>query len=151
MIRLGRVTQDNFKQVIALDIADNQRRFLETPTVLYAIAEVQFHPPFLPYIIYADETMIGFVIYGHLPEDPAKGWIPLFIIDRHHQGKGYGRAAMQTIISTMRTEIPNCSEIALCFKPDNTVAEHLYLSVGFEKTTEIDEQGQVTMRLKFEP
>ncbi len=151
MIRLERVTQDNFKQVIALDIADDQRRFLETPTVLYAIAEVQFHPPFLPYAIYADDMMVGFVIYGYLPEDHSKGWIPLFIIDRHYQGKGYGRAAMQTIINTMRQEIPNCSEIALCFKPDNTIAERLYLSVGFEKTTEIDEQGQITMRLNFEP
>jgi diamine N-acetyltransferase len=150
MIRLERVTADNWRQVITLDIADDQRRFLETPSVLHAVAEVQFHPTFTAYAICEDDTMVGFAIYGHVPEDHSKWWIPLFIIDQRHQGKGFGRAAMETIIQTVRTQAPHCREIALNYKPENTVAERLYLSIGFEKTSEIDERGQVTMRLKFE-
>jgi diamine N-acetyltransferase len=149
MIRLERVTQDNLQQVITLDIADEQRRFLETPSVLYGVAEVQFHPTYLPYAIYDDQRIVGFVIYGYLPEDHSKWWIPLLIIDRHYQGKGYGQAAMEAIIKIVREQVPDCKEIALSYKQDNTVAEHLYLKVGFEKTDEIDDRGQVTMRLKF--
>ena len=150
MIRLERVTQDNLQQVITLDIADDQRRFLETPSVLYGVAEVQFHPTYLPYAICDDETMVGFIIYGYLPEDPLKWWIPLLIIDHRYQGKGYGRAAMEAVIKTVREQVPDCKEIALSYKQDNTAAERLYLSVGFEKTDEIDDRDQVTMRLKFE-
>ena len=151
MIRFVRVTQENFPQVITLDIADAQRRFLETPSVLYAIAEVQFHPTYLPYVIYADDSMVGFIIYGYLPEDPLKWWIPLLIIDQRCQGQGYGRAAMEALIRVVREQVPDCREIALNYKPENTIAERLYRSVGFETTTEIDEHGQVTMRLSFTP
>ena len=150
MIRLERVTQDNLQEVVTLDIAEEQRRFLETPSVVYAMAEVQFHPTYLPYAICDGDTMVGFVIYGYLPEDHSKWWIPLLIIDRRYQGKGYGRAAMETVIHTVREQEQDCKEIALNYKVDNTVAERLYLSVGFEKTDEIDDRGQVTMRLKFE-
>jgi len=149
MIRLERVTQDNLQQVITLDIADEQRNFLETPSVLYGIAEVQFHPTYLPYTILDDDVMVGFVIYGYLPEDSLKWWIPLLIIDKCYQGKGYGRAAMEAVIKTVREQVPNCKEIALSYKQDNTVAERLYLSMGFEKTDEIDDRDQITMRLKF--
>jgi diamine N-acetyltransferase len=151
MIRLERLTRDNWQQVISLDIADEQRRFLETPSVLYAVAEVQFHPTYTPYAICDDETTVGFAVYGYLPEDHAKWWIPLLIIDHRHQGKGYGRAAIEAILNTVRTQVPDCREIALNYKPDNTVAERLYLRIGFEKTDEVDERGQVTMRMKFEP
>jgi diamine N-acetyltransferase len=151
MVRLERVTQDNFQQVISLDIADEQRRFLETPTVLYAVAEVQFHPPYTPYAICDGDTMVGFVIYGHRPEDHLMWWIPLLIIDQRYQGKGYGRAAMETIIHSVRAQAPDSREIALSYKPENVAAERLYLSVGFAKTDAVDEHGQVTMRLTFEP
>ncbi len=151
MIRLERLTRDNWQTVITLDIADGQRRFLETPSVLHAVAEVQFHPTYTAYAICADETRVGFAVYGYLPEDHSKWWIPLLIIDHRYQGKGYGRAAMETIINAVREQAPDSQEIALSYKPDNTAAECLYLSVGFAKTDEIDERGQVTMRLKFKP
>lgn len=151
MVRLERLTRDNWEKVITLAIADEQRRFLETPSVLYAFAEVQFHPTYTAYGVFDDETVVGFVIYGCLPEDRFKWWIPLLIIDLHYQGQGYGRAAMQLIISAVREQAPGCREIALSYKSDNQVAERLYLSLGFAKTDEIDERGQVTMRMKFQP
>lgn len=149
MIRLSHLTRDNWKQVIALDITDEQRRFLETPSVLYAVAEVQFHPTYTAYAISDDETTVGFVVYGYLPEDPSKWWIPLLIIDHRYQGKGYGRAAMEMVIHAVREQAPDCREIGLSLKPDNTTAERLYLSIGFEKTDEVDEHGQVTMLMKL--
>jgi diamine N-acetyltransferase len=150
MIRLERVSRDNWEQAITLDIADDQRRFLETPSILYGIAEVQFHPTYLPHVIYDGDTMVGFVVYGYLPEDHAKWWIPLLIIDRRYQGKGYGRAAMGAVIQAVRAQAPDSTEIALNFKPDNTVAERLYSSLGFVRTAEVDDKGQITMRLKFD-
>ena len=147
MVHLERLTRDNWRQVITLDIADDQRRFLETPSVLYGVAEVQFHPTCTPYAVYDGDTVVGFAVYGYTPEDPARWWIPLILIDHRYQGKGYGRAAMQAIIGSIRQQAPDCREIALSYKPDNVAAERLYLSLGFEKTNEVDERGQVTARL----
>jgi diamine N-acetyltransferase len=149
MIRLERLTQANWQKVITLDIADEQRRFLETSSVLYAVAEVQFHPTYRAYAICDDETAVGFAIYGHLPEDPLKWWIPLLIVDRRYQSKGYGRAAMEIILKSAQEAASGCREIALSYKPENTLAERLYLSLGFAKTDELDERGQVTLRMKF--
>jgi RimJ/RimL family protein N-acetyltransferase len=53
-------------------------------------------------------------------------------------------------MNTVRMQVPDCREIALSYKPDNAIAERLYLSVGFEKTDEVDELGQITMRMKLE-
>jgi len=147
MVHLERLTRDNWRQVITLDIADDQRRFLETPSVLYGVAEVQFHPTYIPYAVYDGDTVVGFAVYGCTPEDAARWWIPLILIDHRYQGKGFGRAAMQAIIVSIRQQAPDCREIALSYKPDNVAAERLYLSLGFEKTDEIDERGQVTARL----
>ena len=149
MVRLTRLTRDNWREVITLDIADDQRSFLETPSVLYGVAEVQFHPTYTAYGVYDDETVVGFAVYGYIPEDAAQWWIPLILIDRRYQGKGYGRAALQLILQRIQQEAPHCREIALNYKPHNTVAERLYLSLGFEKTDEIDERGQITARLRL--
>jgi diamine N-acetyltransferase len=149
MVHLERLTADNWRQVITLDIANDQRRFVRTPSVLYGVAEVQFHPTYTAYAIYDDEMIVGFAVYGHAPDDPAHWWIPLILIDRHHQGKGYGRAAMQQIIQLIQAEAPQCRQIALSYQPDNAAAEHLYLSLGFENTGETDNRGYLTARLNL--
>lgn len=146
-VRLERVTRDNWRQAIALDVTDYQRRFLDSESILHALAEVQFYPNYTPYAIYQGETMVGITSYGYLPEDPSKWWIPLIIIDHRHQGKGYGRAAMQAIIQRIQQEAPDWHAIGLSYKPANTVAERLYRSLGFEQT-ETDERGDIRAWLR---
>jgi diamine N-acetyltransferase len=46
------------------------------------------------------------------------------MIDREHQGKGYGRAAMQAVIAMMADRV-GCDEIVTSFVPANTVAAAL--------------------------
>ena len=148
VVRLERLTVDNWRDVITLDIADDQRRFLDTPSVLYAVAEVQFHPTYTAYAIYDDQTPVGFAVFGHLPEDHSRWWIPLILIDHHHQGKGCGRAAMQQIIRQIQEQAPHCRDIGLSYKAENTVAERLYRGLGFAKANEHDEHGNVIARLE---
>lgn len=148
-VSLKRVTKDNWRQVIAVDIADDQRRFLDSESVLHALAEVQFYPSYTPYAIYDGEIVVGCISCGDLPEDPSKWWIPLLVIDHSHQGKGYGRAAMRAIIQLIQEEAPHCHAIGLSYKPANTVAERLYRSLGFEHTDETDERGNVYAWLRL--
>jgi diamine N-acetyltransferase len=69
------------------------------------------------------------------------------MIDRAHQGKGYGRAAMEAVIEMMVDRV-GCEEIVTSFNPANAVAAGLYASLGFHPTGEIeDDEPLVLLRV----
>ncbi len=88
--------------------------------------------------------MVGFVMYGY-DEDDKRFYLVRLMIDAENQGKGYGKAATWIVIEKMK-QIEDCREIYLSFVPENVNAERLYRSVGFERTGEISEDGEVVMR-----
>ena len=69
------------------------------------------------------------------------------MIDRAHQGKGYGRAAMEAVIAMMADRV-GCEEIVTSFNPANAVAFGLYTSLGFQPTGEI-EDDEPLLRLRL--
>jgi diamine N-acetyltransferase len=141
-ITLRPITRDNISQCIRLGTTEEQKNFV-APNVR-SIAEAYVEPSFVPLAIYADDTLVGFVMYGR---DPQTGfdWVIRLMIDAQHQGKGYGRAAMHEVLTRIRQQ-PDCKEIRISYEPANTVAEQLYRSIGFEPTGEI-EDGEVVARL----
>ena len=59
-------------------------------------------------------------------------------VDEHHQGRGYGRAAVIETIKLILRRYSRCGAVQLtCFRA-NTNAAALYLSLGFELTGEND-------------
>lgn len=86
--------------------------------------------------------MIG---YGDQPEveNPAIAHdsycIWRLMIDRNHQGKGYGTQALRLALDYIRT-LP-CGPARTCFlsyEPENTTAKKLYYRFGFRETGEMD-------------
>ncbi len=144
-VRLEPVTAGNWKQVIALELAEGQENFVESN--VYSLAQSKFEPSLLPMAIYAGDELIGFTLYGYDVEHKTYA-IQRLMIDRRLQGQGYGRAAMVEIIRRMR-EVPGCREIYLSFQPDNAVGWHIYESLGFEKTGEVVEYGSLLARLRL--
>jgi diamine N-acetyltransferase len=67
------------------------------------------------------------------------------MVDEQHQGQGYGRAAMQEVISRLKAT-PDCTEIKISFVPENSVAERLYRSLGFQHTGLVID-GETVLRL----
>ena len=96
--------------------------------------------------IYAAEEPVGFLMYSFWDERESY-WLLRLMIAADHQGKGYGRAAMQQAIQLIRGQ-PGCSSISLSFEPENATAERLYTSLGFKPTGEILE-GEIVYRLDF--
>jgi len=79
-----------------------------------------------------------------------KAWVvAILIIDKHHQRKGYGRAAMEQVIQQARTEAPDKSGIVISYRPSNVVAERLYTSLGFKPEGEFE--GDVLAWFRFQP
>jgi diamine N-acetyltransferase len=68
-----------------------------------------------------------------------------FMIDKHHQGKGYGRAALMAAIDEIRG-LGNVARIVVSYLPANRGARRLYLSVGFREAGK-DEDGECMAEL----
>ncbi len=144
MVKLKPITADNFQAAIALELQPNQQSFV--PSNLYSITEAQFYPEACSRAIYAKGQMIGYVLYG---KDSETGNWRLFrlMIDKVHQGNGYGKATLQLIIRELLTH--KAKELSLCYQPDNVVAKTLYAKLGFAEQG-LDAKGRMTAKLNLE-
>ncbi len=144
-ITLREITPQNFRQCIDLKVADGQENFVAAN--LMSIAQAKIYPTAKPFAVYHDNEMVGFVMYG-FDEDEEHFYLGRLMIDAQHQGKGFGKAATLAVIEKMK-QIEDCREIYLSFVPENTGAEKLYSSVGFERTGRISENGEVVMKFSL--
>ncbi len=145
-VSLRPVTQENWRDVARLEVAEDQRQFV-APNV-YSLAEAAYEPGLTPLAIYADETLVGFTLYTHEPfqgewtftQTPYQGELGILrmMVDKAHQGKGYGRQAMQLLLKQMR-HLPGGQAIILNFLPANVGARRLYESLGFVVYEESEE------------
>ena len=138
------ITRDNLWAVVELKPHPGQEEFVADN--IDSIANAYVEPTFVPLAVYAGDDLVGFAMYGQHPHTGA-WWVIRLMIDREHQGKGYGRAAMEALIAMMAERV-GCEEIVTSFVPANTVAAGLYASLGFLPTGEI-EDGEPLVRLRL--
>jgi diamine N-acetyltransferase len=146
-INIEPVTAANWHEAIALDVHPGQREF--TPSVAVSLAKAYVQPDganYDPYAIYAGKTMVGFYSFIYYPGPLYFCSIGGFLIDKAHQGKGYGRAALADFVTFVQRKHPECSEIYLTVHPRNTAAARLYNSLGFVKTGDVI-GGEEVLRL----
>lgn len=144
-VELRPLTRDNIWQVVEdLTLHPGQEAFV-APNI-DSIANAAVEPTFVPLAVYANDDLVGFVMYGQHPVSSA-WWVIRLMIDREHQGKGYGREAMTATIAMMADQV-GCDEIVTSFNPENAVAARLYASLGFQPTGEIEDgEPLVVLRL----
>lgn len=138
-ITLRPVTTRNWGEALRLGVSPEQQRFLadHTPVVALALAKAYVHlggATWEPHLLYAGETMVGFVALAYEPETPDQYWVFHFFIDTRYQGQGYGRAALDRFIARVREDHPSAQVLQLVVHPENTRAQHLYTSAGFRPT-----------------
>jgi diamine N-acetyltransferase len=85
-------------------------------------------------------------MYGADPLD-GKYWIYRLMIDKEHQRKGFGKAAMYEVIKILKSQ-KGCESIAIAHLPENRIAEKLYIGLGFTNTGEII-QGEIIKSLQL--
>jgi diamine N-acetyltransferase len=145
IVTLRPITRDNLWAVGDLKLHPGQEAFVADN--IDSIANASVEPTFVPLAVYAGEEVAGFAMYGEHPPESDTWWVIRLMIDRAHQGKGYGRAAMQALIAMMAERV-GCAEIVTSFNPANTVALGLYTSLGFQPTGEI-EDDEPLLRLRL--
>lgn len=135
------VTKDNWRELIKLEVREDQKHFVASN--LYSIAESHFgddiegHWDLFPYGIYNDNTPVGFLMYGLNLEHPKQqAFIERLMVDEKFQGKGYGRFGMEKLLEIFRAD-ERIREVGISYEPENEGARKLYASLGFVEPGEM--------------
>lgn len=144
MVHLEPVTKDNLDAVLMLEVNDGQKGFVSSAAESLAQAYVYQETAF-PFAVYNDDRVVGFIMMGYYEE---KKYYTLWklMIDRRHQGRGYGKAALELGVAFLKERF-RAKEIYTGVIPGNSTAKNLYRSVGFEDTG-LFENGMEELRLR---
>lgn len=126
-VTLKDITAENWRAVTRLELADDQKKLVASN--VYSLAQSKFEPDAHPRAIYAGDRLVGFIMYD-VTLDDAEAFIYRFMIDKEHQRKGYGRAAIERTIEEIR-RVPGVATISISYMRDNPVARRFYASFGF--------------------
>jgi len=149
IITLRDINIDNWQAVYKLDAGDDGK--FVAPNA-YSMLEAIYDPAQTMRAIYADETLVGFMLFGHpsipadfeLPEGTTVPEIALkhpekvmvifrLMVDKAYQGNGYGGTALKQLLDAM--QLLGQYELAyISFEPENTGSERLYKRLGFQDT-----------------
>ena len=143
MIELKKISilDENMKECIELEVAPEQKDFAAPNSIslahAYNLNVRGTHA--VPQAIYADGKMIGLITYSyhidhkHYGETCYNVW--RFMIDKNHQGKGYGKQAMGKVLDEIRAmPFGKANYVYTNYEPKNEVGRKLYASFGFVDT-----------------
>ena len=140
MVNLKPISKDNFDDVIALEVDEDQDFVADN---VYSIAESKVDPSMIPLAIYTDQNLVGFLMYGINPDpDDNNYWIIRLMVDKKFQKNGYGKKAVELLIDRIK-EDKNHSKIMVSTDPENVVAINLYKKLGFKTTGNIIDEEEV--------
>jgi diamine N-acetyltransferase len=139
-VTLRPITEENWTVATGLGVRGDQEGLVASN--LYSIAEWKFWPGGIAKGIFADETMVGFILWGDID---GAWWICRLMIDSPYQGQGYARKAIGLAVAEM-VAVNADPEIQVCLLPRNDRARQVYESVGFVDTGKIDD-GELVFRL----
>jgi diamine N-acetyltransferase len=138
------VTAANWRRCAALEVTDDQREFVMP--VAYYLCLCHYGAAWRPFAVCDGDEVVGFAMWAVDPQD-GSGWIGGLTVDKRLQRRGYARAALQALTAWLRDE-RGCPSCALSYTADNTVARHLYASLGFVETGEL-EDDEIVAHLQF--
>jgi len=141
-VTLREVTAETVRAVCALEVASTQRGYVAPNAV--SIAQAHFEPKAWFRAVYAGEEPVGFVMLHEDTEKP-EYFLWRFMVAAQHQGKGYGRRALDLVVEHVRS-LPGARVLGSSFVPGEHGPQAFYLRYGFVETGEVDE-GERVIRL----
>ncbi|MBQ7781987.1 MAG: GNAT family N-acetyltransferase [Lachnospiraceae bacterium] len=136
MVELRTITKENLEEVLDLSVSEHQKSFVSSTAYSLAQAYV-YHETAFPFAVYADDTIVGFIMMGYY-EVKKQYTLWKLLIDKNQQNKGYGREALKQGIIYLKNKF-DVKEIYTGVALGNEKAKHLYSSIGFEETGFIED------------
>lgn len=127
-VKIVELKAENWYDCCVLEVSAEQKEYIEPNAI--SIAQSKFESTLKPYAIYAEEKVVGFLMYNSVQEELDGYWIYRIMVDKEFQGKGIGKAATTLMISEM-AKLPNAKKIVVGYHPENSGAHNLYMSLGF--------------------
>jgi diamine N-acetyltransferase len=144
-ISLREVTAETVRAVCKLDVRPAQRGYVAPNS--FSIAQAYFEPRAWFRAVYANETPVGFVML-ELDRERQSYFLWRFMIGAAHQGRGYGRRALDLVVEHVRT-LPGARELRSSYLPGHGSPRGFYLRYGFGETEERDGR-EVVIRLHLQ-
>lgn len=148
-VRLREVTKDTVRAVCQLDAGDGGRQV--APNAV-SISQAYFQDEAWFRAIYADENLVGFVMLYDptLVAAPEENQFFLWrlMIDKAHQNKGLGAAAVRLLIDHVRTR-PGARELLVSHARGADALGRFYSRPGF-RYTGVEADGELMMTLALE-
>ena len=147
-VSLRKVTRETLRTICKLDAGDGATQV--APNAV-SIAEASFYDEAWFRAIYDDETPVGFVMLydptlAEKPEEP-DFFLWRLMIDKAHQRRGLGRAAVKMLIDHVRTR-PGAKKLLVSHMNRADALGRFYGSLGFVYTG-AEEEGEKVMALEL--
>jgi diamine N-acetyltransferase len=136
-LRIADLTSDNVIAACRLRVRPEQESYVAPVSVSLAQAYVNQRTAW-PKLIYALDEPVAFVMGGFDPQadvDAFRCGIWRLNVDAAHQGKGYGRFAVQAVLDEARRR--GQKRATVLWKPGRHSPENFYLTLGFRPTGEV--------------
>ena len=137
-MRLISVTEDNWMDVAALSVKEEQKGFVAPAIGILARGYVHRDCNVKIYAFEKDGIIVGTALVREFTDEPLGYDLQQFMVDEQYQRKGYGSQALQLILDELRTE-KHFDHVELCVKKTDTEAIRLYEKHGFVDSGYIDE------------
>ena len=141
MVSLREVTGETVRDICRLSntLTPPQNHMVAPNSV--SIAEAHFEPHAWFRAIYADETPVGFIMLYDGPEEPIY-FLWRLMIAAPHQGRGFGRRAVELLTDRVRTR-PGATELIVSCGEGDGSPEGFYQKLGFKRNGKMygDEVG----------
>ena len=142
----------NLRDVLALSVSKEQENYVAS--VQDSLAEAEVTPDGFPWYraLYAGDVVVGFVMLsdGIPPGNPelvGPYYLWRLLIDRRHQGKGYGARALDLCAQYVRTR-PGGDALLTSVVPGPSSPMPFYLKYGFVRTDQfIDDEQVIRLQL----
>lgn len=107
----------------------------------YSVAESKIFPNWITNAIYYGEEMVGFLMYTKNYEENEL-YLCRFMIDQKHQGKGYGKGALDKLKEIAMSD-EKINKLSLSTDPENKNGIRIYEKFGFVDMNYMDDGEEV--------
>jgi diamine N-acetyltransferase len=147
-VQLKEITRETLRSVCKLDAGDAG---VQVAPNAVSIAEASFYDEAWFRAIYDEDTLVGFVmLYDPTlvdkPDEP-DFFLWRLMIDKSHQHRGLGHAAVNSLIDHVRTR-PGAKKLLVSHHSQADALGRFYSSLGFKYTGK-EEGGEKVMALEL--
>lgn len=148
-VELVEITRDNVRDVLELDRAFSQRRFVSSVAQSYGDALVVHEhegEPLVPWYraIVADGRLAGFMMVAEPLTSVPHPYLWRFLIDWRYQRRGVGARAIR-LLADQRAAQGATHLLLSCVADVPGTPEPFYRRLGFERTGRLNDEGETEM------